>query len=79
MPVGTLGLGQLRQGGRIAHASQVRVLLPVQKTLLHWQQDPDLAGMRDAGALAKPPDAERAEWQKLWADVEATLKKAGKP
>jgi tetratricopeptide (TPR) repeat protein/serine/threonine protein kinase len=48
----------------------------VQKTLLHWQQDPDLAGVRDASALAKLPEAERVEWQKLWADVAALLKKA---
>jgi hypothetical protein len=39
----------------------------VQKTLHHWQQDSDLAGVRDPAALAKMPEAERAEWQKLWA------------
>jgi serine/threonine-protein kinase len=54
---------------------QTRAL--VQKTLLYWKEDTDLAGLRDAAALAKLPEAERAEWQKLWADVEATLKKAG--
>jgi serine/threonine protein kinase/Flp pilus assembly protein TadD len=39
----------------------------VQKSMQHWQQDPDLAGVRDAAALAKLPEAERAAWQKLWA------------
>ena len=48
----------------------------VQKTLRHWQQDTDLAGVRDAAALAKLPEPGRAEWQKLWADVAALLKKA---
>jgi hypothetical protein len=49
----------------------------VRLRLRHWQHDADLAGVRDAAALAKLPDAERAEWQKLWADVDALLKKSG--
>jgi hypothetical protein len=49
----------------------------VQQTLQHWQEDADLAGLRDGAALAKLPEAERADWKKLWADVEETLKKAG--
>jgi tetratricopeptide (TPR) repeat protein len=51
--------------------------LQVQRTLQHWQKDPDLAGVRDKDALAKLPDAERTAWRKLWADVEHTLVKAG--
>jgi hypothetical protein len=47
--------------------------------LTHWQQDPDLAGIRDKDALAKLPEGERADWLKLWADVEALSKQAGKP
>jgi hypothetical protein len=45
--------------------------------LQHWQNDTDLAGVRDPAALAKMPEAERADWQKLWADVEALVKKSG--
>jgi tetratricopeptide (TPR) repeat protein/serine/threonine protein kinase len=48
----------------------------VQQTLRHWQKDADLAGVRDAAGLAKLLEAERADWQKLWADVAALLKKA---
>jgi serine/threonine protein kinase/Flp pilus assembly protein TadD len=44
--------------------------------LRHWQQDPDLAGLRDAAALAKLSAEERAACEKLWADVAALLKKA---
>jgi tetratricopeptide (TPR) repeat protein len=51
----------------------------VQKTLQHWQEDSDLAGVRDAAALEKLPEAEHTEWNKLWADVDATVKKAAKP
>jgi serine/threonine-protein kinase len=44
------------------------------QTLKHWQEDPDLAGVRDKSALEKLTDAERAEWEKLWADVAELLK-----
>jgi len=48
-------------------------------TLAHWQEDTDLSSVRDPGPLAKLPDAEREEWEKLWADVKATLADAQKP
>jgi Flp pilus assembly protein TadD len=44
-----------------------------------WLQESDLAGVREADPLAKLPDVERAEWEKLWADVKATLAAARKP
>jgi hypothetical protein len=48
----------------------------VQQKLLHWQQDTDLAGIRDEAAVAKLPlDAQKACTQ-LWADVAALLKKS---
>jgi hypothetical protein len=47
-----------------------------QETLRHWQQDSDLAGIRDTAALVKLPAEERAACAKLWADVAALLKKA---
>jgi hypothetical protein len=37
---------------------------------------PDLAGLRDPASLAKLPEAEQEAGRKLWADVEALLKKA---
>jgi hypothetical protein len=43
--------------------------------LRHWQGDADLAGLRDPAALAKLPAEEREACQKLWAEVEALLKK----
>jgi tetratricopeptide (TPR) repeat protein len=51
----------------------------VQRMLQHWQRDPDFAGLRDPEALAKLPEAERQAWQKLWADVDALLKRAQEP
>jgi hypothetical protein len=47
-----------------------------QRTLKHWQKDTDLAGLRDATALAMLPTDERAACERLWADVAALLKKA---
>ncbi len=47
----------------------------VQKTMQHWRQDKDFAGVR-GDALAKLPEPERKEWQKLWEDVEALCKRA---
>jgi hypothetical protein len=44
--------------------------------LRHWQQDPDLAGLRDKHALAKLSPKERKAFAQLWADVAALLKKA---
>jgi tetratricopeptide (TPR) repeat protein len=48
-----------------------------QKALRHWQADSDLAGVRSPEALGRLPEAERAEWRRLWADVQAILDRAG--
>jgi hypothetical protein len=47
----------------------------IAQALSHWQQDSDLAGIRDAAALAKLPSAEQKAFAQLWADVAALLKK----
>jgi tetratricopeptide (TPR) repeat protein len=47
----------------------------VQQKLKHWQQESDLAGLRDKDALAKLPADERASCEQFWADVAAFLKK----
>jgi tetratricopeptide (TPR) repeat protein len=48
------------------------------KQMRHWQVDADFAGVRGDVALARLPTAERAQWQKLWADVADTLARAEK-
>jgi eukaryotic-like serine/threonine-protein kinase len=48
----------------------------VQRELRHWQQDTDLASVRDAAALARLPAREREAFTRLWADVAALVKKA---
>jgi serine/threonine-protein kinase len=37
----------------------------------HWLQDAHLADVRGAESLARLPETERQEWQKLWQEVEA--------
>jgi serine/threonine-protein kinase len=41
-----------------------------------WQQDPDLAGVRDEKALSVLPADERNAWEKLWAEVAALIEKS---
>jgi serine/threonine-protein kinase len=49
----------------------------VRERMQRWQKDTDFAGVRGAEALAKLPEAERHDWQKLWADVTDLLTRAG--
>jgi serine/threonine protein kinase/Flp pilus assembly protein TadD len=42
----------------------------------HWLRDADFAGVRGPDALAKLPEAERQDWQKLWTDVQRLLDRA---
>jgi tetratricopeptide (TPR) repeat protein len=48
----------------------------VAKTLRHWLEDSDFNGVRGPDALARLPEDEREGWQKVWADVAATLAQA---
>jgi serine/threonine-protein kinase len=50
----------------------------VRAQMEHWQKDGDFAGVRGDEALAKLPEAERAAWRKLWADVDALRTQAEK-
>ena len=62
---------QLNESGQPADRAKV------QERLKLSQQDGDLAGIRDAAALAKLPAEERSACEKLWRDVVLFLKKAG--
>jgi tetratricopeptide (TPR) repeat protein len=65
-------------GKRLAGAAE-KDKEAVRKVLEHWQQDTDLASLRDDKALAALPAEERDRWQQLWADVGALLDKAAAP
>ena len=49
----------------------------VRQRLAHWQQDADLATVRDA--IDQLPETERAAGRQLWQDVEALLKRTAVP
>jgi hypothetical protein len=62
-----------------ADSKDAKIRAGVRKTLQHWQNDPDLAGVRESEALIQLPEAERDAWRKLWAEVAAVDKAAGQP
>ena len=49
------------------------------QTLDHWKKDSDLAGVREAEALAQLPPDEQKAWRTLWADLDSLLKRAATP
>jgi hypothetical protein len=51
----------------------------VRRKLQEWQRDRDFSSVRDPAALAKLSEAERIEWQKLWAHVADLLKRTEEP
>src|SRR5262249_34876531 len=61
---------------KLLENAQPETRAAVEKTLRHWQNDPDLAGVREKDAVAKLPDAEQQAWQQLWADVAKRLAQA---
>jgi Flp pilus assembly protein TadD len=50
----------------------------IQKRLIHWRRDPDLAAVRDSAALNRLSEQECAAWQALWHDVDELSKRLGK-
>jgi eukaryotic-like serine/threonine-protein kinase len=47
------------------------------RTLQHWKEDADLAGIREPGAPAELLAEEQAACRKLWSEVDALLARAG--
>jgi hypothetical protein len=51
----------------------------VRLKMRHWQQDSDLAGLRDKAALTRLSAEEQKAFSQLWSDVAALLKNAETP
>jgi hypothetical protein len=51
----------------------------VRQWLQHWQTDPDLAGVRAKDALARLSEEERKQWESLWSNVNAMLRRLSEP
>jgi tetratricopeptide (TPR) repeat protein len=68
---------ELATWARLLDGSRVEDRARIVQTVHLWQRDEHLAGMRDREALEKLPEAERKEWEGLWAEVGGLLKRAG--
>ena len=61
---------------RVVADDSVAASALVAATIRHWQEDSDLAGIRQEAALARLPAEERAACTRLWKDAAALLEKA---
>ncbi|MBI3409273.1 MAG: tetratricopeptide repeat protein [Planctomycetes bacterium] len=65
---------ELNAVGASAKAAQSRPVLELIARLERWLTEPELTGVRDPRDLAKMAADERAQFEKLWADIRALLK-----
>jgi eukaryotic-like serine/threonine-protein kinase len=61
---------------RVVDDGDARARNAAAKALRHWQEDPDLAGVRSDDALTKLPGEQRTAWHTLWAEFDVLLKRA---
>jgi serine/threonine-protein kinase len=65
--------GELDAWKKVVETSTPEQRTAVVPILRHWQEDTDLASVRDPAALAKLPNDQRSAWQALWADVDRLI------
>jgi serine/threonine-protein kinase len=70
--------GELTAWRKVLDTAKPEQRASVVQTLKHWQEDPDLAIIRDPDALARLTDAERRAWQSLWAEAAGLIDQAAK-
>jgi hypothetical protein len=64
----------LRAWGQLVAGGTPQARAAAGRALARWRQGPDLAGVRDAAALAKLPEPERQAWRRFWDKVAALRK-----
>jgi hypothetical protein len=73
-------LGWLRRDltwlGRALDRGGAQAAALVRPMMQHWMADGDLAGVCGRNALAGLPGEERQDWERLWSDVGALLRRA---
>jgi hypothetical protein len=67
----------LDPGSQGRSLSKADALSRLRRSLENRKTSRDLRGVRDPERLAKLPEAERREWQAVWAEVDALIVKAG--
>lgn len=60
---------------RAYEARDLQTIKDAGKTLRHWQEDSDLAGVRGKDVLARLPVEERMQWDRFWSEVDALLRR----
>jgi serine/threonine-protein kinase len=65
--------GQALDKGNAVTKGQVR------QWMRHWQTEGDLDSVRANDALARHPEGDRQQWERLWADVDALLARVRQP
>jgi serine/threonine protein kinase/Flp pilus assembly protein TadD len=68
--------GDLQAWSRLLDSKAEKAGPAVAQKMAQWLDDPGFAGLRGPEALARLPAAERADWQKLWQEVEALRQRA---
>jgi serine/threonine-protein kinase len=64
---------------RLAEAGKPEDRALTRQTLTHWQDDPELADVRDIAVLAALPADESQSCRKLWSDVAALVRRYAGP
>ena len=67
---------ELAAWAKLNESGPPRAKAAIAQTLKHWQEDTDLAGVRDEDALSKLSEEERKAWETLWEESKNLLKKA---
>jgi len=65
--------------GQALDKGDARTQAEVRPRMRRWRIEGDLAGVRDKDALARLADEERVQWERLWSDVDALLRRVGQP
>jgi serine/threonine-protein kinase len=65
--------------GKALESGNARTRSLVRPWMLRWRTNPDLDSVRAKDALARLPDEDRDQWERLWSDVDALLRRAGAP
>jgi serine/threonine-protein kinase len=65
--------------GQALDQGDARTDAEARQLLRHWRVDPDLAGVRAGDALARLPEEERKQWERLWSDADALLRRVSRP
>jgi Flp pilus assembly protein TadD len=72
-------LGQdLAWWGKALDRGDAKAAAGARQMVRRWLSDVDLAGVRGREALARLPENERKQWERLWSDVDALLGRASR-